>query len=131
MVISQLLHMFSSMCVPSSRKITFDLNNHTELIVLLVIAFVGLTIFDIFYIVVIVTYSSECQLLIYYISNIRDRVKDSSVPFDVIIKVGLSRGVEFPRGAKHTIFYDYRKFSLILHCFICQTLHLPSILCRN
>ena len=72
--------------IPHS-DINFSQLNEVGLIILAIIAFIGVTIFDIFYIVVIVTYVSQCQLLIYYIDNICERVKSSSVPFDVAIKV--------------------------------------------
>lgn len=52
-----------------------------------ILLFIGVTVFDIFYIVVITNFASQCQLLIYFIHNISERMRTTTTPIDVAIKV--------------------------------------------
>ena len=56
-------------------------------LLLVIITVVGLIVFDLAYTAVVINYSIECQLVIYYIQSICGRVIAKEWDFDVAIKV--------------------------------------------
>ena len=54
---------------------------------LVVVTVVGLIVFDLAYTAVVINYSIECQLVIYYIQSICGRVIAKEWEFDVAVKV--------------------------------------------
>ena len=56
-------------------------------LLLVIITVVGLIVFDLAYTAVVINYSIECQLVIYYIQSICGRVIAKEWEFDVAVKV--------------------------------------------
>ena len=54
---------------------------------LVIVTVVGLIVFDLAYTAVVINYSIECQLVIYYIQSICGRVIAKEWEFDVAVKV--------------------------------------------
>ena len=61
--------------------------NDAARVVIVVISVLGFIVFDVAYTTIVINYSIQCQLMIYYLQSICTRVKDKEWEIDQAIKV--------------------------------------------